>query len=191
MTMKKKADRRTQRTKRHLSHALVELITEKSFDDITVQNVIDRADVGRSTFYTHFPDKEDLFQKNWERFLDMLAQEIDWDKAGKDSFVPIVFLFCHLREAQPFYRALVRSRMTDSIFKSGTEHFGKRIEAALDARVKHKPAIPIAILSNYLATALFVLLTWWLEHGMPYSPERMNEIFHELVNPTFRTALKR
>ena len=69
METKKNSDRRKERTKRHLSEALVELVKEKRFDDISVQNLIDRADIGRSTFYTHFRDKEDLFQKDWERFL--------------------------------------------------------------------------------------------------------------------------
>src|SRR5258708_21010383 len=111
MVMKKKSDRRPQRTRRQLSRALIDLITEKRFDDITVQNVIDRADVGRSTFYSHFRDKEDLFQKNWERFLDMLAQHIDWEKAGQASFIPVVFLFSHLQEAQTFYQVLLLSPM--------------------------------------------------------------------------------
>src|SRR5438132_8621083 len=96
----KKADRRTSRTRHSLSSALVKLVEEKRFDDITVQDVIDRADVGRSTFYSHFRDKEDLFQKNWERFLDMLAQQVDWDKAGQASFMPVTFLFSHLQAAQ-------------------------------------------------------------------------------------------
>ena len=97
-------DRRSARTQRSLSEALVELIKEKRFDEITVQNVIDRADVGRSTFYSHFRDKEDLFQKDWERFLDGFAQHIDWEKAGAGSFVPVVYLFSHLKEFQPFSR---------------------------------------------------------------------------------------
>src|SRR6267378_4922049 len=128
MRTRKKPDQRTQRTRHHLSGALVELIQEKRFDDITVQNVIDRADVGRSTFYSHFRDKEDLFQKNWERFLDMLAQQIDWEKAGQASFVPVVFLFRHLQEAQTFYKGLVRSRKSDSVLKSGVEYFSRKIE---------------------------------------------------------------
>src|ERR1700704_3515210 len=118
MAVKKKTDRRTHRTKRQLSEALVELVQEKRFDDITVQNVIDRADVGRSTFYTHFRDKEDLFQKDWEQFLDGFAQHIDWDKAGEGSFIPVVYLFRHLKDFQPFYKGLVRSRKTDSVFKT-------------------------------------------------------------------------
>jgi len=52
---------------------MVELVTEKRSDDITVQNLIDRADIVRSTFYSHFRDKEDLFPKNWEAFIDFCA----------------------------------------------------------------------------------------------------------------------
>lgn len=188
---RKKPDRRTRRTRRSLSAALVELIQEKRFDDITVQNVIDRADVGRSTFYTHFRDKEDLFQKDWEGFLQCLAQQIQWERAGKERFVPANFLFSHLKEFQPFYKGLVRSRMTDSVFKTGLAHLSKFVESGLNSHLRNKrdPAVPIPILSHYLATELFSLLKWWLDHEMPYPPERMDEIFHKLVTPTFREAL--
>ena len=170
---------------------MVELVKEKRFDDIAVQNVIDRADVGRSTFYSHFRDKEDLFEQQWEGFLDFLAQQIDWDKAGQGSFIPVTFLFGHLQGAQSFYKGLVRSRMTDSIFKSGVSYLSQKIESALAARLRGKPAtaIPIPILSHYLASELFTLLQWWLDQKMPYSAEHMDKIFHDLVNPTFRSAL--
>jgi AcrR family transcriptional regulator len=192
-TLNKTKDRRSERTQRSLSEALVELIKEKRFDEITVQEVIDRADVGRSTFYSHFRDKEDLFQKDWERFLDGFAQHIDWEKAGAGSFVPVVYLFSHLRDFQPFYKSLVRSQKTDAIFKSGVAYLSQRIETALTARRQGKPAplIPVPILANYLASELFALLQWWLDHDMPHAPERMDEIFHELVTPTFRTVLAR
>jgi AcrR family transcriptional regulator len=207
MVMKKKSDRRPQRTRRLLSRALVGLITEKRFDDITVQNVIDRADVGRSTFYTHFRDKEDLLQKDWERFLDAFAQQIDWDKAGYESFVPVVHLFRHLQDVQPFYKGLVRSRKADSLFKTGVSYLSRKIETSFNARSEHRPPqtdhgtgvlatqsgtgesptrqVPVPILANFLAIELFALLKWWLDHDMPYTPERMDEIYHHLVNPTF------
>jgi AcrR family transcriptional regulator len=207
MVMKKKSDRRPQRTKRQLSQALVGLIAEKRFDDITVQNVIDRADVGRSTFYTHFRDKEDLLQKDWERFLDGFAQHIDWDKAGYESFVPVVHLFRHLQDFQPFYKGLVRSRKADSLFRTGVSYLSRKIEISLKARSEHRlpqtdhrtgalatqsgtgesPTlqVPVPILANFLATELFALLKWWLDHEMPYTPERMDEIYHRLVNPAF------
>ena len=211
--MKKKSDRRPQRTRRQLSQALVSLITEKRFDDISVQNVIDRADVGRSTFYNHFRDKEDLLQKDWERFLDSFAQQIDWGKAGYESFVPVVHLFRHLQDFQPFYKGLVRSRKADSLFKTGVSYLSRKIEISLKARSEHRPPqtghrtgvlatqsgtgepptlpVPFPILANFLAIELFALLKWWLDHEMPYTPERMDEIYHQLMNPAFQIASER
>ena len=189
MTPNKKPDRRTQRTRRQLSGALVDLIKEKRFDDITVQNVIARAGVGRSTFYSHFRDKEDVFEQQWEQFIERLAGQINWAKAGTGSFVPVRSLFQHLQEAQSFYRGLVRSRKIDAIFKSGIEYLSHKIEAALKRSVI-RPSIPIPILSNYLASELFALLKWWLDAGMPYTPESMDEIFHRLINPSLKSALR-
>ena len=189
MRTEKRSDRRTQRTRRRLSGALVELVKEKRFDDITVQNVIERADVGRATFYTHFRDKEDLFEQQWEQFSERLAQQMDWDKAGKDSFVPVASFFQHLQEVQPFYRGLVRSRKIDAIFKSGIEYLTHHIETTLNQRLKPgaRPVdVPIPILSNYLASEFFALLKWWLDAGMPYTPESMDKIFHRLINTTIK-----
>jgi AcrR family transcriptional regulator len=187
----KKLDRRTSRTRRSLSEALMELIQEKRFDDITIQDVIDRADVGRSTFYSHFRDKEDLFQKDWEQFLHGLAEQVEWDKAGKGKFVPTGFLFDHLKEVQSFYKGLVRSRMTDAVFKSGLKHLSQLLETGLSVHLKNRPApaLPIPILAHYVSLQLFGLLRWWLDNEMPYPPERMDAIFHDLVTPTFRDAL--
>ena len=131
MTANKKPDRRTQRTRRQLNGALVDLIKEKRFDEITVQNVIDRAGVGRSTFYSHFRDKEDVFEQQWEQYMERLAGQINWAKAGTGSFVPVRSLFQHLQEAQSFYRGLVRSRKIDAIFKRGIQYLSHYIEAAL------------------------------------------------------------
>ena len=184
----RKVDRRTKRTRHALSSALVELVKEKRFDDITVQNVIERADVGRSTFYTHFRDKDDLFQKDWERFLRMLADAIDWSKAGQTRFVPVAYLFSHLAEGQAFYQSLVRSNKVDGIFRSGVEYLSGRIALALEAQWKAKAnaGAPVPVLANYLSSELFSLLRWWLDNGMPYSPKQMEEMFHDLVNPTFK-----
>ena len=64
------------------------------------------------------------------------------------------------------------------------------IEAALTSRLKDEPSVPIPILANYLASELFFLLKWWLDYGMTYSPERMDQIYHDLITPTLRSQLK-
>ena len=184
MPIKKRPDRRTRRTQSNLTHAMVDLVAQRSFDDFTVQELIDRADVGRSTFYSHFRGKDDLFRTSWEKFIALLADKIDWPKAGKDSFMPAAFLFDHLKDVQPFYRGLVRSGKTDVLFKTGIDQLSEKIAHALRARLKDSTAVPIPILANYLASELFMLLKWWLDERMPYPPPRMDEIYHRLVNPT-------
>ena len=191
LVKRKKSDRRASRTRRSLNDALIQLILEKRYDAITVQNVIDRADVGRSTFYAHYRDKEDLFRSSWEGLLGSFVRHIEWEKAGGDRFVPVLELFRHVQEFHPFYRALTRSGKTDWLFKTGLSYLTKTIERALTSRLANKPQpiVPIPVLSNYLAGGILTLLKWWLDHNMPYPPERMDEIFHELVMPGFRSVL--
>lgn len=93
--MRKEAiDRRIQRTRKALHEAQIELILEKGFDKVTVQDVIDRANVGRSTFYLHFKDIEDLFlggfEYLWELFEGHLSEQ-STDKADVWDLSLIIF----------------------------------------------------------------------------------------------------
>jgi AcrR family transcriptional regulator len=177
----KKLDRRVARTRRSLSKALIELIQEKRFDSITVLDVIDRADVG----------KEDLFLAAWKGLLDWLVSQIEWEKASEGRFMPVLALFQHAQKMHPFYRALARSRKTDFIFNTGLDYLIERVQQALISFLagKPQPSVPVPVLANYLAGEILGLLRWWLEHDRPYTPERMDEIFHELVRPGFRSVL--
>lgn len=187
----RKLDRRSNRTQETLKRALIELILEKHYDDITVQDILDRANIGRSTFYTHFRDKEDLFRQDWEGFLCFLTQQFNFENIKKGSFVPIKALFQHLKDFHPLYRALVRSRKIDQVFKFGQNHLAKAIQNKLTILLpaNKELLVPIPILSNYLANEIFNLLKWWLDQNMPYTPERMDEIFHRLITPGFRDVL--
>src|SRR5262249_5829755 len=90
-----------------------------------------------------------------------------------------------------FYRGLARSGMTDSIFRSGIEHLSQNIEAGLPKRLQCEASVTNAVLANYLVSELFSLVKWWLDHDMPYTPQRMDQIYHELINPTLRMQLGR
>ena len=188
----KKDDRRTMRTRSALKDALIQLILEKHYEEITVQDIIDRANVGRSTFYAHFHDKEDLLISDWEKFLDKFVRHISWKNAGIERFVPMRELFLHLKDFHHFYRALVRSSKIDRMFKTGIAYLSKNIEKSLTdfLTAKPQPLIPLPILANHLASAIFEQLKWWLDNNMPYPPEKMDEIFHALVSPNFQFLSK-
>jgi len=101
----------------------------------------------------------------------MFAGAINWEKAGNGSFVPVVFLFAHLKEFHPFYQGLVRSRKTDSVFKPESAILSEKIETALTERFKDKPApsLPIPILANFpghriVRAAQMVARSWNARH---------------------------
>lgn len=188
----KKLDRRAIRTRRSLSEALIALLRVKRWDAITVQQVIDRANVGRSTFYAHYRDKDDLLRSTFAEFLGGIGTHIRWENLGTGRVVPVLELFTHLQdEFHHFYRALVRSQKTDLLLKIGPGQMASGIEVSLTSWLadKAQPLVPIPVLSNYLASGILSMLKWWLDQNMPYSPKRMDQIFHELVMPGLRLAL--
>ena len=113
-------DRRSRRSRRLISEALVGLLREKRYDGITVREIIDRADVGRSTFYLHFRSKEEVLAGEFERVLDVLHGEHDAEGEDDDPFLASLGLFRHVQEQYPLYRALVRGHGVDVLTRRGT-----------------------------------------------------------------------
>lgn len=179
----KKESRRTKRTRKLIEDALMSLMLEKRYDKITVQDIIDRADVGRSTFYVHFDGKEDLLTSDFEHIFASLSQQIDVDKGNKNEVFSTVELFKHIQAHHGLYKALVWGRGVELIFKQGHMVLGKIFEKKLisllddDAGTK----VPIPVLSNHLAGSFLTLLKWWLDNNMPHTPEEMDQIYQYMV----------
>jgi len=176
---KTKDDRRSRRTKHLLQHVLVQLLLDKRYDSITVQDILDRTDVGRSTFYAHFTDKEDLLLSSYQNVFRWLEKQIEQDETKR--ITPSLDLFLHVQSHYKLYLALVRSRKTDLFYRQGQMFLCRIIEKRIDSRMDEKISIPIPILSNHLAGSLINLLRWWLENNMPYTAEKMDEIYNTLV----------
>jgi len=176
--MSDKPDRRSQRTRHLLSAALVELIREKEYNTITVSDIIDRANVGRSTFYTHFRDKDDLFVGELDRVIELLSQRIP--NQAEMPFFPSLGLFRHVGEEYQLYKSLLWGPGIDLLIKHMQKSLSKRIEQGLLESGKEFN-VPIPILANFIAGSFLTLLQWWLENKMVYSPEEMDKTFKELI----------
>jgi AcrR family transcriptional regulator len=171
--------------------ALIALLAVKHYDEISINDIIDCANVGRSTFYAHYQDKDDLLKSGFERVLDMLIHHISFGEADQDLRLDTTQLFRHAQGHYELYRTLV--------WGSGFEILTKDGHAALSAKFqenfteflsgKPEPSIPLAILSYSMAGTLLILLKWWLDNKMPYSPEYMDEIFQQLVMSSARNIL--
>jgi len=182
-------DRRRQRTRQAVSQALIALIQEKRYAAITVQDICDRANVGRSTFYAHYQDKDDLLTSNFQQVIESLGQPLAY-REGQLVF-PIAPLFEHVQGHQHLYKALLWGGGMDVVMRAGQKQWSKQIEQYVEGLLKdrHQPAVPIALVAVYIAGSLQTLLLWWLEHKMPHSPERMDEMFHQLVMPGVKAIL--
>ena len=186
------ADRRVRRTQHALLHALMELTVERSYDRVTVQDIIDRADVGRSTFYAHFRDKDDLLLSGfddelreafggpaagWTQFRAAAPSESPAPMAGES---PSERLFRHAAKHRDLFRVLtrrrgawplVRRRMEETL----TEVFQQRLgDIGVDG-------LPVEVVARYLASGLLGLLSWWLEDGMKIDPSLMERTFDTLA----------
>ena len=190
MNIKTKTDdRRVQRTQKSLRNALIELILEKHYDAISVQNIIDRADIGRSTFYLHFRDKEDLFRGDWQRLLEYFVTQITPENLQAGRIFPIRELFEHLKDFHHLYRALVKSGKIDQLFGYGQKYLAGRIEMRFHTDFSIETQTTIPILANYLASEVFSQLKWWLDNDMPHPPEQMDKIFHRLLLPGVNSVI--
>jgi AcrR family transcriptional regulator len=176
--MSDKQDRRSQRTRHLLSEALVELIREKDYSIITVSDIIDRANVGRSTFYAHYRDKDDLFVGELDRVIELLSQHIP--NQEEIPFFPSLGLFRHVGEEYELYKSLLWGSGIDLLIKHLQKSLSKRIEQGLQESRKEFN-VPLPILASFIAGSFLTLLKWWLENKMIYSPEEMDEIFKRLT----------
>lgn len=180
---KKKTDARVRRTRDALGDALIALMQEKPFDTITVQDVLDRAHVSRSTFYTHYSDKDDLLMSDADEFFEALSMTLSLHRDKSDRVFPVREFFAHLSDVQPFFKALVKSGKYQENMELARGHFARGIERRLSElpRGKDIPANQLAAIAVAHAGALLSLLAWWLDRGMRESPAEMDELFHRMV----------
>lgn len=179
-------DRRVGRTKEALVLALVELAIAKRYRSITIRDLLDRAGVGRSTFYSHYRSKDDLLLTSFVAMLDGLDAAIDADPPGAQRIAPVRELFHHVGSFDEFLRALARARMLELMFQAGVEHVAGPIEQRLRAAGVRRDADALAAAA---AGALFALLRHWIGAKPRPDPEAMDALFHTFVLPGVRTSI--
>jgi AcrR family transcriptional regulator len=183
-------DRRSQRTQQALMDALIALLAVKPYDEISITDIIERANVGRSTFYAHYQTKDDLLKSGFERVLDILIQQIN-TKADQGLQLDTTLFFRHAQGHYEIFRTLVWGSGFEVLTKDGhaalSAKFLESFKLLLSGRAE--PSMPLEVVSYTMAGTLLILLKWWLDHKMPYSPEVMNEIFQQLVMASARNVL--
>jgi AcrR family transcriptional regulator len=180
-----KNDRRSRRTRQLLGDALVELMLEKRFENITVQEILDRADVGRSTFYAHYTDKESLLASQIERMIHELGRYTTETHNIHRGLLPSLELFRHVQQQRRLMQAFVWGSGGENHIRGLKRQVCEFIEQNLCSMSGSEKAssVPLPVLANFVASTFLMLLVWWFEDGMTHTPEQMDEMFQKLVIP--------
>jgi AcrR family transcriptional regulator len=179
----KKTDRRVGRTRARLGTALRKLMHQRPLEKISVQDVIELAEVSRSAFYAHYDDKVDLLLSDMDEFLERTAMQLSTQKERSRRLVPGREFFAHVGEAEEIRSALARSERLHDFFDLAQEHFACGIEARLKQmpEAASLPPVERSLMAHTLAGAFLSLLNWWLRRRQPRSPEQMDTVFHEMA----------
>jgi AcrR family transcriptional regulator len=187
---KRITDRRIQKTRTLLHEALASLIHEKAYDSIAVKEILDRANVGRSTFYMHFRDKDELLVSGIHDMLSAVQSKRPPASAKRHERIiwfslPIFEHIhrhrrCGMARMGTRGRAIIHEHLQNVLAKLIVDDVGK------DPQGRRKAAGQISpdLLVQYVASTFILVLNWWVENESLLPPKEVNDLFRALILPT-------
>lgn len=186
----KREDRRSARSKRLILQALRELILEKDYKAISVTDIVERADVGRATFYAHFEDKAALGRFIFGNLLGEIEQGLEKSLADvgeaplAQRLLPSLALFRVAGEKQAYFKVNATNPEIglSMLVEPLTERF---LRVAKEAGIEEGGAeVALRMRAKFLVSALIALLTDWVVEDMPLPPEEMDRLYQALAAPS-------
>lgn len=184
-------DRRSRKTRQGLRQALLVLLKEKRYEEISVQDIIERADVARSTFYAHYVDKDDLLTGQNGIFAESLGNDMAEHSAHGEGFSSLNW-FQHIQVQGDILKVIAKDPAMDIAMKTLRKLILHSVQEGLQThhRSDGKPQIPMSLLADYLTDTLMSMVRWWYQNDMIYSPQQMDAMFKQLVLPGVTAAMQ-
>ena len=184
-------DRRQKKTRQAVFQAFAELLAKQSYHSITVQEIIDRADIGRSTFYAHFETKDELLRALCEELFGHITDSV-MDRGhthGLYTAAPIsesVFshLLQHLQENDRNVLGLLTCESNEIFLRYFKNSLNQLIEQRLTERkTPLNPNVPRDFLINHISGSFVEMVLWWMKGNMRQSPEQLDRYFRAVIDP--------
>ncbi|MEU8382841.1 TetR/AcrR family transcriptional regulator [Streptosporangium sp. NPDC048865] len=179
-------DRRVRRTRQAIQRALVELILEKGYEPVTVTDLINRADVGRSTFYAHFTDKQAVLFAN----LDEIAFLHPAPRTDGPLFGFSLAMFEHVHEQRRLVRALLGRRGGQMVVAHGEQLLQAVVRDELLAR-DGRASASLDLVVTCAVGAFMALVRKWVDEEIDATPAELDAAFHATVVPGVQAMLAR
>jgi AcrR family transcriptional regulator len=187
-------DRRVQKTRSLLRNALATLISEKPYDQIVIKEILDRANVGRSTFYTHFNDKDDLLISSIHGMVETvrsakLRQSATWHERILWFSLPIFeYHYAHRHDGQHTMGDRGRAIHHDRLQRVLSEMITGVVGTEFAGRRKTNRAMPPELIAQYIASTFVLVLDWWLDSQDRLPPREIDKLFQAVVLPTLSSV---
>ncbi len=182
-------DRRRERTQTALREALVALILERGYETTTVQDIVDRANLGRATFYLHFPNGKDELLLH---IMDVAQKDI-LKRAHTHGLprIPSIHAFQHAAENASLYRAILSGGGMKGIMTRFQQSTAAEVleRLKLFIPVEQQANAPLEMIAAYVTGALNATVVWWLENDQPYPPEEMALRFLKMTQAAVESLL--
>ena len=187
MNGNRQLDRRIQRTRPLLQEALFQLIIERGYERITIADITERANLGRTTFYLHYRDKEDLLQESIKTLLHDLQLDVELETQGACNTYSMVSIriFQHVVRRQQLYQAMLKeagpTRTIEDVMRTYFTELYQRFLQRDRLKLESLPLASSEIIAAHAAGSLLGLLSWWLNHEVIPSAEDMGTIYCQLM----------
>ena len=178
-------DRRQQKTKNAIHQAMTTLLKKKKFEDLTVQDIIDEANIGRSTFYSHFETKEELLEEICrEMFAHVFSKDLapekshDFSKGRKGFANRLTHILYHLLDHKENIKAIM-SGETEKFF---TSYFRDYLEQTFYDDISNpRFEVPKAFALQFFTGSFCETIKWWIDSDMKMSPEEVVENYQKMI----------
>jgi AcrR family transcriptional regulator len=195
--MAARVNRRVERTKQLIRAAFRELLNEKNYETVTVQDIIDRANVGRATFYAHFDSKDELFASGFDELrASLTARQRDTSsragEIGEGVFAFSQDMFAHAHEYRNVFHAMIGTQSGVVVHRLLHKLLVDLVRDDVKAAGAHSvtSAVTRDAVAQFIAGGLFGLLVWWLTVKPRLSAKEVNELFRRLAMPALAAAVK-
>jgi AcrR family transcriptional regulator len=181
-----KLDRRVARTHELLGNALIALIIERGYEELTIKDVTERADVAYVTFFRHYRDLDELLTQRLQAGIEALMDGINEAMQKSSGYVfgeaEGLMIFEYVRVNAPLFRILLNSRAAFLVRKRVQQAIADMILTECPPMLENTAGFPPELIAHHLAAAQISLIEWWLDNGMPYDVAYMAHVYDRLVS---------
>lgn len=194
----KRGSRQVQRTRQLLEEACIALILEKGYEAVTIQDILDRANVGRSTFYVHYRDKEDLLmsrfqalQQAFEEHARIVLEHESFDKVDPQAITNLpMMMLKYVEHEHRLFKALLGKHSGGHHLNYQRDYLLKYVRVILKRVAQVKLVdYELELVSQSMVSLFLSTLVWWLDNDMPCSAEELFKLVMRLIEPGLSDVL--